>query len=193
LEKPTGTEENALQKFVERLCEEHKIKPDHVIVFRDGVAQSQLDAVMKYEVPQIKKALPKVSLTYCIVQKRIHTRFFVQTAQTFGNPPPGTLITSDLKLTDDLFMYDNFHLIPTTCTLSTVKPVHYIVLVNDGLPLRELQQLTYTFCHLYPNWTNSIKLPFPTQAAHKMAYLVGDLKIDKPHLNPNLYTSYFYL
>jgi len=74
-----------------------------------------------------------------------------------------------------------------------VKPVHYIILLNDGVPIPQLQQLTYTFCHLYPNWTNSIKLPFTTQAAHKMAYLLGELKIDNPKIHAHLQRSYFYL
>jgi len=190
LEGPNGTEENALEKFIVRTCEEHKVTPEYIVIYRDGVAQSQLKAVKDYEVRQVKSASPKSTVVFCVVQKRIHSRFFVQTNQTNGNPPPGTLFV-DLKISADCV--DNFHLIPTTCTLSTVKPVHYIVVQNDGIPIRELQQFTYTFCHLYPNWTNSIKLPFPTQAAHKMAYLLGDLKIEKPELHKNLFKSYFYL
>jgi len=192
LETPSATENDALEKFIRRACTEHNCKPDHIIVYRDGVAHSQLEAVKRFEVSQVKKAVPSASLCYTVVQKRIHTRFLIDLGNgNYGNPPPGTVISKDLKLSGE--PYTNFHLIPTTCNLSTVKPVHYIIISNDGLPMDQLQQLTYAFCHLYPNWTNSIKLPFVTQAAHKMAYLIGDLKIDNPNLHQNLYRSYFYL
>jgi len=191
LERPPATHDDALELFIRRSCQEHNVKPDFVVVFRDGVAHSQLPAVERYEVIQVKKAIPNASITYCIVQKRIHTRFLIDLGGEMGNPPPGTVITQDLKLSGE--KYQNFHLIPTTCTLSTVKPVHYVILQNDSLPLPELQQLTYTFCHMYPNWTNSIKLPFQTQAAHKMAYLVGELQLDVPSVHQNLFRSYFYL
>jgi len=191
LEGPGITQENALELFITRACTDHKMKPDFIVVYRDGVAHSQLAAAEQFEVAQVKKAVPNASVTYTVIQKRIHTRFLMDLQGTMGNPPPGTVVTKDLKLAGE--KYANFHLIPTTCTLSTVKPVHYIILRNDDLPVPQLQQLTYMFCHLYPNWTNSIKLPFTTQAAHKMAYLVGELKIEKPKIHAHLQHSYFYL
>uniref|UniRef100_A0A6B2KXT7 Piwi domain-containing protein n=1 Tax=Arcella intermedia TaxID=1963864 RepID=A0A6B2KXT7_9EUKA len=194
LERPHATENEALAKFITRINSEHKLPkgPDVIIVFRDGVAHSQLAAAKKWEVSQVKKAAPNAAVIYSILQKRIHTRFVIRKDDgTSGSPPPGTVISKDLQLSGE--PYSNFYLIPTSCTLSTVKPVHYIVIHNDNIPLNEFQQLTYNFCHLYPNWTNSIKLPFVTQAAHKMAYLLGDLKLENPTLHQNLYTSYFYL
>jgi len=190
LDRPDGCEDNALSKFIQRIIQEHKAEPDHVIIYRDGVAGSQMDAVRDFEVSQVTSSC-KAAVTYLVLQKRIHTRFFIESSRGVASPPPGTLYYSDLKLMIE--NYDNFFLIPTSCNLSTVKPVHYAIIKNDGIPIRELQQLTYCFCHLYPNWTNSIKLPFPTQAAHKLAYLLGDLKIDKPVLNSNLFRTLFYL
>jgi len=191
LDRPEGCESDAIAKFLKRIVSEHQIEPDHVIVYRDGVAGSQLDAVRDFEVSQVTSTIPKATVTYMVVQKRIHTRFFIEGPHMVASPPPGTLYYTDLKLYIE--NYDNFFLIPTSCNLSTVKPVHYAIIKNDGLPVRELQQLTFCLCHLYPNWTNSIKLPFPTQAAHKLAYLLGDLKIDKPVLHNNLFRSLFYL
>jgi hypothetical protein len=191
LDRPEGCEDSALSKFIQRICSENKIQPDHIIVYRDGVAGSQLDAVRDYEVQQVISAVPHPKITYLVLQKGIHTRFFIEGSQGVASPPPGTVYYGDLSLYIE--NYDSFFLIPTTCNLSTVKPVHYILVRNDGLPIQELQQLTYCLCHLYPNWTNSIKLPFPTQAAHKLAYLVGDLKIDKPVLHAQLNRSLFYL
>jgi len=191
LERPTGCEDEALAKFVQRIITELKIEPNHIIVYRDGVAASQLDAVRDYELKQITSVAPAAKISYLVVQKRIHTRFFIESNQGVASPPPGSLYYNDLKMYIE--NYDNFYLIPTTCNLSTVKPVHYIIIKNDDIPIKELQQLTYCLCHLYPNWTNSIKLPFPTQAAHKLAYLLGDLKIEKPVLHSKLFHSLFYL
>jgi len=181
LEGPPATQNDALEKFIRRACTEHGVRPDYIVVYRDGVAHSQLEAAEKFEVVQARKAYPDAKLVYTIVQKRIHTRFLIDKGGgIIDNPPPGTIITDDLKLAGQ--KYVNFHLIPTTCTLSTVKPVHYVVLHNDDVPLGQLQQLTYTFCHLYPNWTNSIKLPFQTQAAHK--YLTNTITIKSLPISP---------
>jgi hypothetical protein len=36
-----------------------------------------------------------------------------------------------------------------------------------------MSELTWALCHDYPNWTGPIKLPGPTQCAHKLAELAG--------------------
>lgn len=36
------------------------------------------------------------------------------------------------------------------------------------LPEDQLCQLAFALGHCYPNWTDSIKLPMPTQLAHKL-------------------------
>jgi len=188
LEGPQITQKDELEKFITRAINEHKIKPDIIVVYRDGVAESQLDQAKQFEVSQVKRAAPGAMIAFTVIQKRIHTRFLITGARV-GNPPPGTCVTSDLGL----LTYPNFYLVPSDCNLSTAKPVQYIILQNDGIPLKELQQLTFTACHLYPNWTASIKLPFPTQAAHKMAYLLGEIKVAEPQIHPNLHKTYFYL
>jgi len=191
LEAPEITRANTLQDFIVRSCEEHGVKPDHVIVYRDGVSDSQLEAVRTSEVNQAKNALRDAKLVYTVVQKRIHTRFLVEKqGGEVGNPWPGTVVDKDLGSED----YADFYLIPTKCSLSTVKPVHYIMMHNDGaIPQRDFQSLTYAMCHCYPNWTDSIKLPFPTQLAHKLAFQMGESQIPKPEIHKDLFKTYFYL
>jgi len=191
LEVPAVSANNALYKFVQRVRESHKIFPDVVVVYRDGVSEGELEKVFKEEVSQIQSALPKAHLIYTVVQKRIHTRFIIPTANGNLNPPPGTLINTLTSINN----YSEFFLIPTRCNLSTVKPVRYIVLNHDEskVPLQHLQQLTYAMCHLYPNWTDSIKLPIVTQCAHKMAYLLGELNEKDPKVADTLFNTYFYL
>ncbi len=38
--------QNALKNFVDKTMAKHKIKPDFIFVYRDGVAESQLDQVV---------------------------------------------------------------------------------------------------------------------------------------------------
>jgi len=179
----------ALQTFISQVVAEHKCNPDITIVYRDGVADSQLDAVKGREVTQVRSALRQTKIFYTVIQKRIHQRFYVQKGDKYFNPPPGTVINNELKMTK----YESFFLIPTVCTLSTVRPVQYIVVHNDGIPIADAQQITFTCCHLYPNWSNSIKLPFTTQAAHKLAYLLGEIKMENPEIHQNLRRGYPYL
>ena len=59
------------------------VLPRHIIVFRDGVSDSQLSVVSGYEVEQLSKCFSHFGdsyspvLTVIIVQKRVNTRIFV--------------------------------------------------------------------------------------------------------------------
>jgi len=191
LEAPSITQEDALQRFVDKVKSAHKFNPDFIVVYRDGVGDSMLDQARDSEVPQVRRAVTDVKLAYIVVQKRIHTRFLVRTQDgTVGNPPAGTIVDKHAGSVH----YPDFYLVPTTCTLSTVNPVHYVIIADDKLlPMEQLQALTYAMCYVYPNWTDSIKLPSPTQCAHKLAYLVGETHPIDPQINPSLFTSYWYL
>jgi len=187
---PDSTRNNALHDFVKRVCEEHNLVPDIIICYRDGVSESQLPDVRKFEYGQVRQACPDAKITYFVLQKGVHSKFIVKQDNQYGNPEPGTLIESDAKILE----YQDFYLIPTKNNLSTVKPVHYILVHDDGYcTIEELQQITYTMCFLYPNWTDAIKIPFVTQAAHKLAYLLGDLEIEEPTIHQNLNKTLFYL
>lgn len=187
-EAPEITRADTLQKFVERALAEHKVTPDQIIVYRDGVGDSMLDAVSKTEVKQVQNACKSAKLIYAVAQKRIHTRFFVDApGRGLGNPAAGTVLQEAVSSPNE------FYLIPTKCTLSTVRPVRYILLWNDNaMPLNEFQSLTYGLCHVYPNWPDSITLPFPTQLAHKLAFLLGE-SVQSININPSLFKNYFYL
>jgi len=191
LEGPEITRQDALADFITRACQENNVRPDQIIVYRDGVGDSQLEAVRVTEVEQAKRAVKESKLIFAVVQKRISTRFLVhKPSGEVGNPWQGTVVDRDLGSED----YPDFYLIPTRCALSTVKPVHYIMMHNDGtLPMEQFHALTYAMCHVYPNWTDSIKLPFPTQLAHKLAFLMGESQINKPEIHRDLFKTYFYL
>ena len=78
--------------------------PERIILYRDGVGNGQLQFVENYELPQFKAAFERVApsynpgLTFIVVQKRINTKFFMQTSKpgqdSLMNPPPEFFIVS---------------------------------------------------------------------------------------------------
>ena len=81
---------------------EAKTKPERVVFFRDGVSEGQYQAVMRDEVPLLRKAFaslgdgPDPKLTFVIVAKRHHTRLFPTRDQDkdkkSGNVLAGTVV-----------------------------------------------------------------------------------------------------
>lgn len=163
----------AFASSLERRREVEGSFPSHVIVYRDGVGDGQLQYCLDYEVEQftncIKQLNLDITLTFIVVQKRINTRIFLK-KNGEENPPPGTI----LDHTVTRYKYRDFFLVSQHVTQGTVTPSHYIVLHDSGnLKVDHVQKLTYKLCHLYYNWAGTIRVPAPCQYAHKLAFLVG--------------------
>ncbi|KAK6143266.1 hypothetical protein DH2020_023614 [Rehmannia glutinosa] len=85
-------------------------KPDHIIIFRDGVSESQFNQVLNIELEQIIEACkfldehwsPKFMVV--VAQKNHHTKFFQ--ANSPDNVPPGTVIDNGIchPRTNDFYM-----------------------------------------------------------------------------------------
>jgi len=52
-----------------------------------------------------------------------------------------------------------------------VTPTHFFVALNESNDISkdDMENLTYTLCYMYSNWSGSIKVPAPCQYAHKIA------------------------
>src|SRR5689334_13159243 len=78
----------------------NKSLPQIVIVYRDGVGDGMLGAVVNHEVAQIEATFQsfgeeyKPRLVIIVVKKRVHTRLFADSHGQITNPPPGTLVDS---------------------------------------------------------------------------------------------------
>ena len=78
--------------------------PTKIIVFRDGVGDSQLSILAKYEAQQFSDTFRHISDDYqpsfgfVVVQKRINTRIFALGGREPDNPPPGTVGTQPLDV-----------------------------------------------------------------------------------------------
>jgi aubergine-like protein len=163
-----------------------------VVVYRDGVGDSMLGQVKEEEMPMIRDAMPQsVNLCFMVVQKRVHDRYLAPTTKStaplveeWHNLPRGHTID---------YGPTAFMQIAVDCTLSSSKPVRYIVLANGKLSMDSIQQMTFALCWTYYNWPGSVKVPFVLQCAHKLAYFHGTASIDKPDVHPLLKEQPYYL
>nr|XP_005889912.1 PREDICTED: piwi-like protein 3 [Bos mutus] len=175
--------------------EQNSSPPRSIIVYRDGVGDGQLQALIDQEVKQMESYLENSyrgqKLTFIVVKKRINTRFFIEKdGGRLNNPSPGTVI--DLKVTRTEW-YDFFIVSQSVREgTGTVTPTHYNV-IHDTLYLSPdaVQGLTYRLCHMYYNFSGIIRVPAPCHYAHKLAYLVGQSLHQQPH--ESLSKSLFYL
>uniref|UniRef100_A0A8P4GKH9 Piwi like RNA-mediated silencing 1 n=1 Tax=Dicentrarchus labrax TaxID=13489 RepID=A0A8P4GKH9_DICLA len=155
--------------------------PSRIIVYRDGVGDGQLHSVVNYEVAQIMDSIksmgPKLSVV--VVKKRISSRFFAYIGGRVDNPPPGTIIDTEVTRPE---WYD-FYIVSQAVRIGSVSPTHYnVVYDTSGLKPDHMQRLTYKLCHMYYNWQGIIRVPAPCQYAHKLAFLVGQ----SIHREPNM-------
>lgn len=154
--------------------------PKRIIVYRDGVGEGQIPHVVNHEVKQIKEKLEKlygnpddVKLGYIIVSKKVNTRLFYNQQ----NPSPGTVV--DDVITDPS-KYD-FLIVSQHVGQGTVSPSSYNVIEDTtGLDVDKIQRLTYKLCHMYFNWSGTVRVPAPCQYAHKLAFLVAQAVHQSP-------------
>ena len=149
----------AFLKALKKFYEINHIWPDKVIVFRDGVGDSQLSISAKYEAEQFKDSFRNVSETYkpgfafVVVQKRINTRIFFQGTKELENPPPGSVLDHTVTRRD---WYD-FFLVSQHVGQGTVSPSHYVVIHDSlDLPVDAVQRISYKLTHMYFNWPGTV-------------------------------------
>lgn len=147
-------------------------KPSRIVIYRDGVGEGQVNFVYNYEVDQVKKALAEIyegnnyRLGFIIVTKRLNTRIF----DGEKNPSPGTVV--DDVITDPL-KYD-FFIVSQSVHEGTVAPTAYNVIEDNlGVTPDAIQQLTYKLCHMYFNFSGTVRVPAPCQYAHKLAFFAS--------------------
>uniref|UniRef100_A0A672IAA6 Piwi-like RNA-mediated gene silencing 2 n=1 Tax=Salarias fasciatus TaxID=181472 RepID=A0A672IAA6_SALFA len=151
--------------------------PDKIVVYRDGVSETQLKVVEQHEIPQLITCFKSFTnyepkLTFVVVQKHCSTVMY-STARGGGGggtPPPGTVL--DHTVTSKHWL--DFFLISHHIPRGRAVPTRYVALCNTtNLTPDHLQRLTFKLCHLYWNWMGTISVPAPCKYAHKLAYLAA--------------------
>ncbi|KAL1230452.1 Protein argonaute-1 [Trichinella pseudospiralis] len=151
--------------------------PKSVIVYRDGVSESQFEMVLQSEKVSLQEAFSKFrrgyspKLTIVIVQKRHHTRFF----KTHINPrdnnlnqniPAGTVVDTG-PVSCRLF---DFYLCSHLGIQGTSRPTLYTVLYDENdFNADEMQGVTYLLCQTYQRCNKSVSMPAPVYHAHHAA------------------------
>ncbi|PSC71066.1 argonaute 1 isoform B [Micractinium conductrix] len=167
------------------LSEFHRVtrgrKPEHLIFFRDGVSEGQFKEVYFTEYSAVREACKEMGdpdsdyappITFVVVQKRHHTRFFPlpqdqQNRDRSGNILPGTVVDSTITHPFEFDFYLNSH----AGIQGTSRPTKYHVLVDENkFGADALQGLTYKLCYLFCRCTRSISVVPAAQYAHLAAF-----------------------
>ncbi|KAL9275439.1 argonaute 4B-like protein [Drosera capensis] len=151
-----------------------KRKPEQIIIFRDGVSESQFNQVLNIELDQIIEACkfldekwnPKFSVI--VAQKNHHTKFFQPGSP--DNVPPGTVIDNRVCHPRN---YD-FYMCAHAGMIGTTRPTHYHVLLDEiGFSPDDLQELVHSLSYVYQRSTTAISVVAPICYAHLAATQVG--------------------
>lgn len=176
-----------LRSRLELWEKKHHDYPENILVYRDGVSESQYEQVLENEFSLMKKACtplysgakkPPPKFTIIIVGKRHHTRFFPQAGSQvrdkFGNPRCGLVV--DRGITEarnwDFFLQSH------SSHLGTARPSHYYVIwdeiftnpeadyIPSGMnPADLLEQVTHDMCYLFGRATRAVSLCPPVYYA----------------------------
>ncbi|KNE61897.1 hypothetical protein AMAG_07166 [Allomyces macrogynus ATCC 38327] len=155
------------------LAKSNQLFPKRVLFYRDGVSEGQFAAVNDIEVRAIKGVLDRLGaretkLTFIVMQKRHHTRFFADkmgqgTTDKTGNLKAGTVVDRDVT---DPANFD-FFLQSHAAVQGTARPTRYVVLHDEvQWTADDLQQFTYHLCYTYARCTRSVSVVPPAFYAH---------------------------
>ncbi|GAB4836180.1 Protein argonaute-4 [Ancistrocladus abbreviatus] len=178
---PEGKDEGMIRELlIDFYTSSGKRKPDQIIIFRDGVSESQFSQVLNIELEQINEACKfldeKWSPKFVVIvaQKNHHTKFFQ--ANSPDNVPPGTIIDSKIchPRNNDFYMCAHAGMIGTT------RPTHYHVLYDElGFSADDLQELVHSLSYVYQRSTTAVSVVAPICYAHLAAAQVGQfMKFD---------------
>ncbi|MCJ1469025.1 hypothetical protein MMC07_007657 [Pseudocyphellaria aurata] len=145
--------------------------PDKILVYRDGVSESEYEKVLSQELPCLEKACEKVyptnakpKISVIIVGKRHHTRFFtVRDGEPDRNPVNGTIVDRGITMHHGWDFFLQAH----KALKGTARPAHYVVICNRiGLGVDALETLTHNLCYLYGRATKAVSICPPAYYAH---------------------------
>lgn len=143
--------------------------PQNLLIYRDGVSESQYSEVMRYELGQIdsacrglyrqaKQTTPKI--TFTVAAKRHHTRFYPtrvdgldgnkrNIVDNTGNFTAGVVVDREIT---DMRTFD-FYLQSHNAIQGNARPAHYVVLRNEMFPLTPPKGPIKTPCRRLSAWT----------------------------------------
>lgn len=192
--------------------------PKRMLFYRDGVSEDQFQMCRDEEMAQIYGAYNDVmkenpslvvgppcdasdylQLTFVVVGKRHHTRFFAQDKnQSYppnsnrpnGNLHPGIVVEDIVTRPDVGDGISDFFLQSHAALKGTARAGHYTILQLQGFSVDELQRLTHAFCYNYMRATKGVSYVGPAYYADRLCergthYLRGYINdLDKDEMKP---------
>ncbi|KAF9963509.1 Protein argonaute 10, partial [Mortierella alpina] len=138
--------------------------PDRILFYRDGVSEGQYAQIMATEVAAVKEACRHLDVnynppvTFCVVKKRHHARFFPMSnkdADKSGNCVAGTVVDSVITHPTEFDFYLQSH----GGLQGTSRPTLYHVLMDENKFTADgLQSLTYRLCHVYARCPKAVSI-----------------------------------
>ncbi|KAK4336886.1 hypothetical protein RND71_043713 [Anisodus tanguticus] len=160
-----------LQNFIKI----NNFRPDFIIMYRDGVSESQFNEVINKELKLMKSAFSRIDpnyaprLTFIVVQKRHHVRFLPSNPRNrlnSENVKPGTVIDNTIVSN----YYHEFFLCAHYGALGTSRPTRYIVLHDESeFSGDEIQRATNNLSYLFPRCLKAVSVPPPVLYSHLAA------------------------
>lgn len=154
--------------------------PENIVIYRDGVSESQFDQVLKEEVPKIRKACsglyagtqPRITLVVAI--KRHTVRFFLRDGkvneeiQFVENIRPGTVV--DVGVTQK--RYWEVFLAAHAAIKGTTKPTRYVVILDEifanefnKFGAEQLELFTHNLSYVYGRANKAVSVCTPAYYA----------------------------
>ncbi|KAF5371721.1 hypothetical protein D9758_003502 [Tetrapyrgos nigripes] len=164
----------------------NKYPPQKILFYRDGLSEGEFSTVAANEVEQIRSAVndlwikrnlkgDKPKLTYIVVGKRHHITFFPDKDSPADDGKGNCLAgfaTNELKhpLTTDFYLQSH------SAIQGTARSSHYTVIEDEiyNYNTSQLQELSFSLCHIYAKATRSVSIPAPVYyadlACSRLAY-----------------------
>ena len=101
---------------------------------------------------------------YCFALGYTPMRFFDY--YSFQNPKPGVIVDHAVTRPERFDFYLNSHVGPSN--VAQVMTYYFMVVDKTDLSQERIKTLTFELCHLYANWTGTVKLPAVAQYAKKL-------------------------
>ncbi|XP_052873404.1 protein argonaute-2 [Anopheles cruzii] len=183
--------ENIVHRHVQLYQKYNGNLPERIMYYRDGVSDGQFAEILTIEMQAIHAALARIGanfkppVTFIVVQKRHHTRFFpvgnCPTEGKNGNVPPGTVVDRDITAPNRF----EFYLVSHAAVQGVAKPTKYVVLYDDSkCDPDQLQAMTLNLCYMFARCNRAVSYPAPTYYAHHAAFR-GRVYLKNRRINMN--------
>jgi hypothetical protein len=152
----------------------------NVVIYRDGVSESQFGQVLQQEVPNIRQAYKtvfgakQIRITLVVAIKRHATRFFPveYKARDRGNIEPGTVVDNGVTQQK----YWEFFLAAHFALQGTAKPTRYVVVLDEifqksygnNAPVNsaaQLEKFTHDLSYLFGRANKAVSVCTPAYYA----------------------------